>query len=209
MVLNIQNLIDDAKCFETVRELRWPGGVTCPDCGSRNVTKQGRDDTQPQRQRYQCQACRKRFDDLTGTIFAGHHQPLRTWILCLYFMGLNLSNQQIAQELDLNKDDVQKMTRQLREGVVAKKPTATLSGEVECDEVYVVAGHKGHPAVGVMNIERFAIAKASTHGMRTETVFTRFTSIRWKVCGRYCEAGCVLTVVFHRRIYHCIWPFSS
>ncbi len=61
-------------------------------------------------------------------------------------MGLNLSNQQIAQELDLNKDDVQKMTRQLREGVVAKKPTATLSGEVECDEVYVVAGHKGHPA---------------------------------------------------------------
>ena len=68
MVLNIQNLIDDAKCFETVRELRWPGGVTCPDCGSRNVTKQGHDDTQPQRQRYQCQACRKRFDDLTGTI---------------------------------------------------------------------------------------------------------------------------------------------
>ena len=146
MVLNIQNLIDDAKCFETVRELRWPGGVTCPECGSRNVTKQGHDDTQPKRQRYQCQACRKRFDDLTGTIFAGHHQPLRTWILCLYFMGLNLSNQQIAQELDLNKDDVQKMTRQLHEGVVAKKPTATLSGEVECDEVYVVAGHKGHPA---------------------------------------------------------------
>ena len=146
MVLNIQNLIDDAKCFETVRELRWPGGVTCPHCDARNVTKQGHDDTQPQRQRYQCQVCHKRFDDLTGTIFAGHHQPLRTWILCLYFMGLNLSNQQIAQELDLNKDDVQKMTKQLREGVVAKKPTVTLSGEVECDEVYVVAGHKGHPA---------------------------------------------------------------
>ena len=47
MVLNIQNLIDDGKCFETVRELRWPGGAACPDCGSRNVTKQGHDDTQP------------------------------------------------------------------------------------------------------------------------------------------------------------------
>ena len=89
MVLNIQNLIDDAKCFETVRELRWPGGVTCPGCGNWDVTRQGHDDTQTQRQRYQCQACRKRFDDLTGTIFAGHHRPLRTWILCLYFMGLN------------------------------------------------------------------------------------------------------------------------
>jgi len=36
-------------------------------------------------------------------------------------MGLNLSNQQIAAELDLNKDDVQAMTTQLREGVVVKK----------------------------------------------------------------------------------------
>jgi hypothetical protein len=27
------------------------------------------------------------------------------WILCLYFMGLNLSNQQIAQELDLHPSD--------------------------------------------------------------------------------------------------------
>jgi len=35
-------------------------------------------------------------------------------------MGLNLSNQQIAQELDLNKDDVQQMTAQLRTGIVGK-----------------------------------------------------------------------------------------
>jgi len=62
---------------------------------------------------------------LTDTIFAGHHQPLRVWILCLYFMGLNLSNHQIAQELDLNKDDVQQMTGQLRQGIVRKKPAPT------------------------------------------------------------------------------------
>ena len=66
-------------------------------------------------------------------------------MLCLYFMGLNLSNEQIAQELDLNSDDAQKMTTQLREGIVERKPEVTLSGEVECDEVYVVAGHKGKP----------------------------------------------------------------
>jgi hypothetical protein len=38
------------------------------------------------------------------------------------------------------------MATLLREGVVQRKPEVTLSGEVECDEVYVVAGHKGHPA---------------------------------------------------------------
>jgi hypothetical protein len=36
-------------------------------------------------------------------------------------MGLNLSNEQIAQELDLFSGDVQVMTSQLRAGIVAKK----------------------------------------------------------------------------------------
>jgi transposase-like protein len=144
-MVNIQALIDDAKCFDTVRSLRWPDGVRCPDCDSAEVVKKGRDDAQPQRQRYECRPCGRRFDDLTGTIFAGHHQPLRVWILCLYLMGLNLSNEQIAKELDLNPDDAQRMTTRLREGVVQRKPEVVLAGEVECDEVYVVAGHKGNP----------------------------------------------------------------
>ena len=144
-MLNIQNLIDDAKCFETVRALGWDDGIRCPHCGWDQIIKRGFDETQPHRQRYQCHGCERSFDDLTGTILAGHHQPLRTWILCLYFMGLNLSNQQIAQELGLNKDDVQQMTTQLRQGIVDHKAPAALEGEVECDEVYIVAGHKGHP----------------------------------------------------------------
>ena len=145
MLVHIAHLIDEARCFETVRHLRWPDGVMCPHCDSHDIAKDGRDETQTGRQRYLCQACRRRFDDLTGTIFAGHHQPLKTWILCLYLMGLNLSNQQIAEELDLNRGDVQDMTTQLRSGVVERRPPVTLTGEVECDEVYVVAGHKGHP----------------------------------------------------------------
>lgn len=144
-MMNLRDLIDDAKCFETVRSLRWPDGVTCPHCASATITKDGKDETQPHRQRYLCQSCRKRFDDLTETIFAGHHEPLRTWVLCLYFMGLNLSSLQIAKELDLDRRDVQAMIEQLRQGVVERRGPVVLSGEVECDEVYVVAGHKGNP----------------------------------------------------------------
>ncbi len=86
-----------------------------------------------------------RFDDLTSTVLAGHHQPLQVWVLCLYFMSLNLSNRQIAAELDLCISDVQAMTEQLRNGLVARAPEVVLSGEVEIDEVTVVAGHKGQP----------------------------------------------------------------
>nr|WP_320190832.1 transposase [uncultured Desulfobacter sp.] len=120
MQVNIKTLIDDTQCYDTVRELRWPEGRQWPFCGSKRVIKRGFDKKEPARQRYECKKCSKRFDDLTGTIFAGHHQPLKVRILCLYFMGLNLSNKQIAKELDLDRTDVQKMTTQLREGVVKK-----------------------------------------------------------------------------------------
>ena len=145
-LINLSGLMDDAKCFAFVRQQRWPDGVRCPACDSDGVIRDGCDDTQPCRQRYRCKACASRFDDLTGTVLAGHHQPLRVWVLCLYFMGLNLSNRQIALELGLSPSDVQAMAEQLRHGLVARAPVATLEGEVEIDEVYVVAGHKGQPA---------------------------------------------------------------
>src|ERR671914_2985750 len=112
--INITNLIDDVQCYQTVRELRWPDGLTCPSCASQHIIKRGFDDTESARQRYACHDCDKRFDDLTDTIFVGHHQPLKVWILCLYFMGLNLSNEQIAHELSINESDAYQMTTELR-----------------------------------------------------------------------------------------------
>lgn len=141
----LSRLIDDNKCYETVRQLRWPGGVCCVECGSGSVTKRGKHESHPARQRYVCGDCGRQFDDLTDSLFAGRHQPLQTWVACLYLMGLNLSNQQIAQELSLHKDDVHQMTNELRQAVADKRPEVQLSGTVEFDEVYVTAGHKGHP----------------------------------------------------------------
>jgi len=160
-LVNLSGLMDDAKCFAFVRQRRWPEGIRCPACDNDAVIRDGHDDTQPCRQRYRCKACAYRFDDLTGLdaasrhlppgdrcamVLAGHHQPLRVWVLCLYFMGLNLSNRQIALELGLDISDTQAMTEQLRCGLVARMPAVELQGEVEIDEVYVVAGHKGQPA---------------------------------------------------------------
>jgi transposase-like protein len=143
-MITLTSWIDEAKCHELIRHHRWPDGVRGTACSSAAVIRHGHDETQ--RQRYRCKDCGARFEDLTGTVLAGHHQPLRVWVLCLYVMGLNLSNQQIAQELSLNDDDVHAMASHLREGLVAKVPEATLDGAVEADEVDVVAGHKGNPA---------------------------------------------------------------
>ncbi len=152
-LVNLSGLMDDAKYFALVRQHRWPEGARCPGYDSSSVIRDRCDDTQPCRQRYRCKMCASRIDDLTGTVLAGHHQPLRVWVLCLYFVGLNLSNRQIAGELGLAASDVQTMAEQLRRGLVSKTPAVMLQGEVEpdarassgIDEVYVVAGHKGQP----------------------------------------------------------------
>ena len=52
--VNLSSLIDDGKCFDLIRQHRWPDGVRCPTCGSTAVARHGRDDTQPNRQRYRC-----------------------------------------------------------------------------------------------------------------------------------------------------------
>ena len=144
--VNIKNLIDDVQCYQTVRELRWPDGVECPSCQSTQVIKRGFDDTEPARQRYECIDCHKRFDDLTDTIFAGHHQPLKVWILCLYFMGLNVSNEQIAHELASMSSDVYQMTTELRERDRKKKPSeSAICDGSNSNESAIIASWKKRP----------------------------------------------------------------
>ncbi len=145
-MLSLTHRLEEAKGYESVRRLRGPDGtVECPHGKTARVIKRGRDDKHPHRQRDVCKSCEQQFDELTGTVFMGRHQPLRVWIGCLSLMGPNLSNQQIAPELDLHKDAVHALTTQLRQVMVNQKPEVQLSSTVECDEVSVTAGHKGHP----------------------------------------------------------------
>jgi transposase-like protein len=142
MLINIKELVEERLCYEKVRELRWAEGVKCPHCTSQSYKRHGHHNSCEHR--YQCKNCHKYYDDLTMTVFEGHHQPLKVWILCLYFMGLNLSNTQIAKELDLNESDIQIMCNTLRSKTVELKPSPILENEVEIDEVYIVSGHKGN-----------------------------------------------------------------
>src|SRR5688572_28205898 len=90
MLIKLTNLLDEAKCYEVIRQLRWPDGVVCLQCRGTGVVRNGHDDRERHRQRYLCKTCRHRFDDLTGTVLAGHHQPVSTWILGSYVRGVNL-----------------------------------------------------------------------------------------------------------------------
>ncbi|MEL7505234.1 MAG: transposase, partial [Cyanobacteria bacterium J06554_6] len=36
-MITLAGLLDDAKCYEAVRQYRWADGVTCPHCSSKTV----------------------------------------------------------------------------------------------------------------------------------------------------------------------------
>ena len=116
-----------------------------PSLHSNKVVQRGHDHRHPGCQRHHGKQCGKRFDDLTGTIFANRHQPLPVWIADVYLMGLNGSNRQISKELGLNESDGPAMAEPWRGGIVKRRPKVRMVGVVECDEVYVVAGHQGRP----------------------------------------------------------------
>lgn len=120
MQINLLNLMDEVKCYALLREIRWSEGLKCVACSSEQIIKNGHDENHCNKQRYQCKDCHKNFDDLTGTIFSGSNLTLRVWILALYLMGLNLSNKQISQELEISEPTAQRMTTILREGIVKK-----------------------------------------------------------------------------------------
>ena len=64
-------------------------------------------------------------------------------------MGLNFSNRQIAAELEMSETQIHEMTTTLRTGIVPQEDSIELSSTVECDEVYVIAGHSRQPGGGI------------------------------------------------------------
>ncbi|MBF0583503.1 MAG: transposase [Magnetococcales bacterium] len=45
LIIDIRHLVSDEKCYETVRNLRWPDGTKCPFCQSKDVIKHGHSET--------------------------------------------------------------------------------------------------------------------------------------------------------------------
>jgi len=143
-MINITNIIDSKKCYEEIRRIRWEDGAACPRCESCDVKKSGFGFQDKYKRHYKCKTCKKKFDDLTGTLFAKHNLSAPLMVIFLYFLGLNLSNHQIAKELNLKQSTAQNISTTLRGKILEKKPKVKIEDKAEIDEVYVVSGHKGN-----------------------------------------------------------------
>jgi len=141
---------DEAEAWSYLESLRWPSGVpTCPHCGYKGanyirplngVTRRTRTGAQTARRLWQCQACRKQFSAMTGTIFHGSKVPLRTWLFVLFEMCAS-KNGMAAREIERKYGVAPKtawfMAHRLREAMKAKGPQFLMSGTIVADETWI------------------------------------------------------------------------
>ena len=137
------SLIEVSEMFSTnekaeqwLTESRWPDGVYCPHCGSRNVQIGSAHPSQP----YRCRDCRprKRFSVRTGTVMAESKLSYREWALGIYLLATNLkgvSSMKLHRDLNVTQKTAWFMAHRLRENF--QNQQNAFAGPVEIDETFV------------------------------------------------------------------------
>jgi transposase-like protein len=104
--------LSEARCYQLLRQARWPNGIVCPHCRQMRVTTHSKFTT-TSRRRYLCLECRRTFTDLTGTPFARTNLSLCTWFHCLDLIGQGLRTSELAKKLSVKWDTTAYMVRRV------------------------------------------------------------------------------------------------
>ncbi len=116
-----------------VAGLRWPGGVTCPRCESKEVT------FLKTRRLWKCRGCQKQFSAKVGTIFEDSPIGLEKWLPAMWMIANcknGISGYELARALGVTQKTAWFMLHRLRLAMQAKS-FDKFKGEVEVDETYI------------------------------------------------------------------------
>lgn len=131
---------DPAVCNSYMKRIKWPNGkITCPKCGSDNVTEIA---TRPI---LQCRACRKQCSFKTGTIFEDSPLGLDKWFVAIWSVANaknGISSHELGRALGVTQKSAWFMSHRIREAMRCGT-FRKLSGTVESDETFV-GGVKRH-----------------------------------------------------------------
>jgi transposase-like protein len=106
------SVLDDKKCVQILRRLRWPGSTKCPSCNSFEVIKSGKH--QEFYQRYRCKSCGRIFNDKTGTIFEGSKESLGLWFLAAALLRNGKTIMEISRRLGVSYETAFRMVKKLK-----------------------------------------------------------------------------------------------
>jgi transposase-like protein len=140
---------DAAKARNWLEKLLWADGRACGYCGTLDESSE----LPSRRGYYQCNACRKQFTVMVGTVFERSHIPLNKWLMAAFLICSSkkgISAHQMHRMLGITYKSAWFMMHRLREAMALAANAGPLGGEgkvVEADETYMGKrdGKRGKP----------------------------------------------------------------
>lgn len=127
---------DPKNCREYLVARRWPDGVECPRCQSKNVK------FSEKHNRWQCASHhdRRQFTLKTGTIFEESPISLDKWLLTMWQVvncKNGVSSYEVGRAIGVTQKSTWFMLQRLRDVMQDPQTGGKLSGEVEVDETFI------------------------------------------------------------------------
>lgn len=116
-----------------VAALRWPNGVTCPECDSPEVAFLAK------RKVWNCRGCRKQFSAKVGTLFEDSPIPLTKWLPAVWLIvncKNGISSYELARDLKVTQKTAWFMLHRIRVAMRAKS-FGKMGGTTEMDETFI------------------------------------------------------------------------
>src|SRR6266581_3634212 len=123
-------------CLAFMVERRWPNGVECPTCGSKEVHFIST------RRLWECKAehTRKQFSCKVGTIFEDSALPLDKWLIAMWMVANcknGISSYEVARALGVTQKTAWFMNHRIRKAMQTGSFLRKFNGEVEVDETFI------------------------------------------------------------------------
>jgi transposase len=123
---------NDETCLEWLKNLRWPHGITCRECGQ--IRKHHR---VAKRLCYACDSCGTHVYPQAGTILQDTRTPLVYWFRAIFLMAttrMGIASKHLEREVGCGYKTAWRMMRMIRE--LMSEDILELLGQIEIDEGY-------------------------------------------------------------------------
>jgi transposase-like protein len=130
--------ISDAEAERVFIRLRWAdndGEAFCPHCGCPTVYMARRPNGAP---RWRCKACRKDFSVTSGTLFAFHKMPLRSYLMAVAIFVNEVKGKSmlaLSRDLGTQYKTAFVLAHKIREALASEVRQTAIGGEGKRAEV--------------------------------------------------------------------------
>ncbi len=124
---------DAENCTNFLSQMRWPNGVECPICLSREVSYLST------RRLWKCKACKKQFSVKVGSIMEDSPIGLDRWLAAIWLIANaknGISSCELARSLGMTQKSAWFVLHRIRKAM-QNGSLGKLSGHVEVDETFI------------------------------------------------------------------------